>query len=135
MIGCFERAIPGPPEAVWARLTAVDDWVHWMPDVRWAVLEGTFDEGGYVTIRPVRGRQTAFRLAVDAPRRFGLGLSFGPAARVDRVFELSPNEAGTTLVYRVDAGGPLARWLALPIARRAVAAAPALLDALAASLA
>ncbi len=135
VIGCFERRVPAGIDAVWARLAGVDAWAAWMPDVRWAVLEGTLADGAYVTIRPARGRQTAYRLAVDPQRRLALALSFGPVARVERAFELAPAAGGCVVVYRISVDGPLAAWLATPIARRAAAAAPGLLDALDASVA
>jgi hypothetical protein len=102
-----------------------------MPGIRWAVLEGDLAVGAYVTIRPLRGRQTAYRLAiVTPPRALALGLTFGPVASLLCTWNVESDARGTRVTYTVETGGPLGRWLVAATAARAYAEAPALLAAL-----
>jgi hypothetical protein len=92
LIGHAQRPIAASPARVWERLADVGGWKAWMPGVRWAVLERGLGAGGYVTIRPLRGRQTAYHVLVaDAPRTLALGLTFGPVAGVCCTWTLVPD--------------------------------------------
>ncbi len=134
LAGRAERAIAAPPERVWALLADIAGWKSWMPGVKWAVLEREFGPAGYVTIKPEKGRQTAYRIdAAVEPRLLALGLTFGPVAALRHSWTLEPDGSGTRLVHAVEIGGPLRRQLVAPLAARLHTAAPALLDALAAA--
>jgi uncharacterized protein YndB with AHSA1/START domain len=131
LAGRAERSIATPPERVWALLADIAGWKTWMPGVKWAVLERELGPDGYVTIKPEKGRQTAYRIdAAVAPRLLALGLTFGPLAALRRTWTLEPDAAGTLVVHTVEIGGPLRRRLVAPLAARLHAAAPAMLDAL-----
>jgi uncharacterized protein YndB with AHSA1/START domain len=136
LVGRAERSIAVPPERVWATLADIAAWKRWMPGVKWAVLEREFGPDGYVTIKPERGRQTAYRIdAAVEPRLLALGLTFGPVAALRRSWTLAPDATGGTLVINtVEIAGPFRRNLVAPLAARLHAAAPALLDALASAL-
>jgi hypothetical protein len=135
LIGHAQRPIAASPARVWERLADVGGWKAWMPGVRWAVLERGLGAGGYVTIRPLRGRQTAYHVLVaDAPRTLALGLTFGPVAGVCCTWTLVPDGFDTLVTETIEMGGPLGGWLAAGTADRMLAEAPALLDALAAAL-
>ncbi len=134
LIGQAQRAIAAAPAHVWERLADVAGWKAWMPGVRWAVLERGLGSGGYVTIRPQRGRQTAYHVLVaDAPRTLALGLTFGPVAGLCCTWTLMPDGFNTLVTETIEMGGPLGRWLAASTAERMLAEAPALLEALAAA--
>lgn len=132
LIGSSEIAIAAPPERVWAMLEDVAGWRTWMPGIRWAVLEGAFDVGAYVTLVPERGRrQTAYRIDVaDAPATFALGITFGPVAALRRSWIVSGDGTATRLTYAIEIAGPLRSLLARKTAERLHAAAPTLLVAL-----
>jgi len=134
LIGQAQRAIAASPARVWERLADVAGWKTWMPGVRWAVLERGLGPGGYVTIRPQRGRQTAYHvLAADAPRTLALALTFGPVAGLSCTWTLMPDGFNTLVTQTIEMGGPLGGWLAASTAERMLAEAPALLEALAAA--
>jgi hypothetical protein len=136
LIGATGRLIDAAPAAVWQRLANIGAWRTWMPNVQWAVLEGTLAPGAYVTIKPERGRQTAYRIdAAAAPVVLTLGLTFGPVAALQRTFELTAEGTGTRVTQRVAIGGPLRGWLVAALAARIHAAGPTVLDALAGAVA
>jgi uncharacterized protein YndB with AHSA1/START domain len=132
LIGQAQREIAAAPARVWERLADVAAWKTWMPGVRWAVLERGLGKGGYVTIRPQRGRQTAYHVLVaDAPRTLALALTFGPVAGLCCTWTLLPEGFNTLVTQTIELGGPLGDWLAAATAERMLAEAPALLDSLA----
>ena len=136
LIGRAELRLAAAPSLVWATLADVGAWRRWMPGVRWSVLEGALGSAGaYVTIKPERGRQTAFHAVADSPRAIALGMTFGPVASLRRSWILQPDGIGTRVIATVEIGGPLRRWLVAAAARRAQAESPALLEALRAAIA
>jgi carbon monoxide dehydrogenase subunit G len=132
LIGSSEIAIAAPPARVWAALEDVAGWRTWMPGIRWAVLEGAFEAGAYVTLVPERGRrQTAYRIDVaDAPATFALGITFGPVAALRRSWSVSADGTGSRVTYTVEIAGPLRSLLARKTAEHSHAAGPAMLAAL-----
>jgi uncharacterized protein YndB with AHSA1/START domain len=131
LIGEAQIHVDAPPERVWDVLAEIAGWKAWMPGVRWAVLERGLGPGGYVTIRPQRGRQTAYHIvAADAPRMLALGLTFGPVAGLRCAWTLVPDGTGTRVTQTIAIGGPLRRRLVAGTAARMHADAPALLAAL-----
>jgi len=136
LIGRSELQIAASPERVWAVLADIAGWRTWMPGVRWAVLEGEFGAGAYVTVIPSRGRrQTAFRIDAAAPPLIlALGFTIGPVATLRRTWLVEPNGAGTRVFYTVEIDGPLRRFLVAGIAATLHAAAPAMLEALRSAL-
>ena len=124
--------IDAAPDRVWERLTDVAGWKSWMPGVVWAVLEGGLAGGAYLTIKPERGRQTAYRVgAAVPPRLFALGLTFGPVAALRRTWTLESDGDATRATHTVETDGPFRRWLVAGAAARLHAGAPSMLEALA----
>ncbi len=131
LIGRSETFVAAPPDRVWAVLADIEGWRGWMPGVRWAVLEGALGAGAYITIRPVRGRQTAYRAAIVVPpRELALGLTFGPVASVLYRWTIESHGAHARIAYSVETGGPLKALIVAGIAAKALADAPTLLAAL-----
>ena len=137
VIGRTELQIAAAPDRVWAVLADIAGWRAWMPGVRWAVLEGDFGAGAYVTVIPSKGRrQTAFRIdAAAAPLILALGFTIGPVAALRCTWLVEPDGAGTRIIYTVEIDGPLRRFLVAGIAASLHAAAPAMLEALRSALA
>ena len=122
-----------PPEAVWAALVDAAAWRDWAEGIAWVVFEGPPAAGTYVTIKPVRGRQTAYRIAAAAPPGLlVLELTFGPLATLRLSWSVMPAASGSTIAQTVELGGPLAGILVRRMAERAVAAMPGDLERLAA---
>jgi hypothetical protein len=113
-------------------LTAAAAWNRWYDGLAWAVFEGPAVAGSYVTLKPRRGRQTAYRIAVAvAPACLVLELTFGPLAALRLEWTIAAEDAGAVVTGRVAAAGPLAGLLVGGMARRAAAAMPGNLERLA----
>jgi len=126
-------ASAAPPEAVWALLVDGAAWSRWDDGIAWVVFEGPPARGTYATIKPRRGRQTAYRVEiVEPPHRLVLGLTFGPLASLRLSWSVAAAADGSTIEQRVETGGPLASLLVRRIAERAAAAMAANLARLAA---
>jgi carbon monoxide dehydrogenase subunit G len=136
LIGRTEMQIAAPSDRVWAMLADIAGWRAWMPGVRWAVLEGAFGAGAYVTVIPSKGRrQTAFRIDAAAPPLIlALGFTIGPVAALRRTWLIEPAGGGTRIIYTLEIDGPLRRFLTAGIATSLHAAAPAMLEALRSAL-
>jgi hypothetical protein len=107
------------PERVWARLIDGRRWHDWSPATDWMVVEEGLVTGGFVTLKRTRGRQTAWRIeTADAPHRFALLLTFGPAASLRIAWTLEPDGSGTLITQSIETGGRLRRWLTAGLARR-----------------
>jgi uncharacterized protein YndB with AHSA1/START domain len=123
LIGSAEAHAAADPQRVWERLVDGRRWHEWSPASDWMVVEGPLEAGQFVTVKRKRGRQTAFRIeTADAPHRFALLLSFGPAAQMRIAWTLEPDGAGTLIRQTIETGGRLRRWLTNPQARRGAAA-------------
>jgi len=114
------------PRRLWDVLTDSRTWREWNPALEWAVCEGALAPGGYVTVKPKRGRrQTAYRIeAVEAPRRFALGLTFGPLAALRQTWTIDATAAGSSIACEIAIAGPLAGLLVRGMAQRASALLP-----------
>jgi len=134
-VGRVSAASAHPPEALWAQLVDAAAWPRWAEGTAWVVFEGPPVPGTYATIKPLRGRQTAYRIAAAvAPRLFVLELTFGPLARLQLTWTIAPVAGGSTVEATVEAGGPLAGLLVRRIAERVATALPANLERLAAAV-
>jgi hypothetical protein len=123
LIGSAEAHAAANPQGVWERLVDGRRWHEWSPASDWMVVEGPLEAGAFVTIKRKRGRQTAFRVeTADAPHRFALLLSFGPAAQLRIAWTLEPEGSGTLIRQTIETGGRLRRWLTDPQARRGAVA-------------
>ena len=113
------------PERVWALLVDGRRWSAWNDAVAWMVCEGPCAAGSYVTIKPKRGRQTAYHIDVaDAPHRFAIRLSFGPLAALRLAWSIVAEPDGVQIEHEIAIDGPLAGLLVRAMAQRALAAAP-----------
>ena len=113
------------PEQVWERLVDGRRWSAWNGAAAWMVCEGPCAPGGYVTIKPKRGRQTAYHIdAADPPHRFAIRLTFGPLAELRLAWSVAAAPEGSRIEHEVAVDGPLAGLLVGGMARRALAAAP-----------
>ncbi len=109
-------------------------WPQWSEGLAWVVFEGPPEPGTYATIKPLRGRQTAYRIAgAIAPRLFVLELTFGPLARLELTWTIASAAAGSNVEATVVSSGPLAGLLVRRMAERAAANLPANLERLAAA--
>jgi hypothetical protein len=123
LIGSAEAHAAADPQRVWDRLVDGRRWHEWSPATDWMVVEGLLEAGGFVTIKRKRGRQTAYRIEVaEAPRRFALLLSFGPAAQLRIAWTLEAEGSGTLIRQTIETGGRLRRWLTDPQAKRGAGA-------------
>lgn len=121
------------PADLWAVLVDGATWNRWNQALAWAVFEGPPAVGGYVTLKPRRGRQTAFRIAAAAePALLVLELTFGPLAALRLEWAVAARTEGSLIEGRVAVDGPLAALLVRRMAERAAAALPANLERLAA---
>jgi uncharacterized protein YndB with AHSA1/START domain len=119
LIGSAQAHAAADPQRVWDCLVDGRRWHEWSPASDWMVLEGPLAAGEFVTVKRKRGRQTAFRIeTAEAPHRFSLVLSFGPAAQMRIAWTLEPEGSGTLIRQTIETGGRLRRWLTDPQARR-----------------
>lgn len=110
------------PEAVWGRLIDGRRWSDWNFAVAWMAIDTGLRAGAYVTIKPVRGRQTAYRIVAAEPaQRFTLALRFGPLARLELNWEIARDGSGAAVRQSVAVGGPW-RFLVRARAERTAAA-------------
>ena len=118
-----EAVSSADPQRVWERLVDGLHWADWSATAEWMVVEGPLEAGGIVTIKRKRSRQTAYRIEeAAAPSRFALLLTFGAAARMRLAWTLEPEGAGTRIRQTIETGGPLRRWLCVPLAGRGAVA-------------
>lgn len=111
---------------MWDSLVDAAAWRDWAEGVAWVVFEGPVVAGTYVTIKPSRGRQTAYRIAAAVPPGLlVLELTFGPLATLRLTWNVVPRAGGSTISETIEATGPLAGLLVMRMAERAAAAMPA----------
>lgn len=121
------------PQAVWDVLLDGRRWSFWNPGVEWMWLEGDAGPGTLVTIKLKRVRQTALVLTELVPqRRFGLGLTIGPVARLDLTWTLAARGTGTHIDAAVATSGFAAGLLLRRYAGRIAQAFPGHVERLAA---
>jgi uncharacterized protein YndB with AHSA1/START domain len=121
-----------PPARVWDVLLDGPHWSRWNTDVEWMMVESALEPGGLLTMKPKRGRQTAYRIeAVEPGRLLVLAVRFGPVATLRLRWELAPEAGGTTIVQTVEMGGPLAGLLLRRTVQQIAGAMPANLARLA----
>lgn len=106
MITC-SAWIAASPEAVWARIAALD-WERWDPDL--AALEGAtrgFVEGGPAVFAMKNGRRFPARFcALEAPRHAEwTARGMGGLITASGVMELERGAGGTRFIYRFGMGG------------------------------
>jgi hypothetical protein len=130
-VGSASVVAAAAPEAVWACLVDAAAWRDWAEGTAWVVFEGPPAAGTYATIKPLRGRQTAYRIhAAAAPSLFVLELTFGPLAALRLSWTVVPAAGGATIAATVEVGGLLAGMLVGRMAARAAAVLPANLERL-----
>lgn len=121
------------PADLWGVLVDGTTWNRWNDALAWAVFEGPPAVGTYVTLKPRRGRQTAYRIAAAAaPALLVLELTFGPLAALRLEWAVAGQAEGSLVEGRVAVAGPLAGLLVRRMAERAAAVLPANLARLAA---
>jgi uncharacterized protein YndB with AHSA1/START domain len=122
-----------PPQRVWGVLMDGLRWSLWNHGVHWMTVEGELKPGALLTMKPMRGPQTAFRVEAVVPQRLlALVLTFGPVAALRFRWELTADEGGTAIAQTIAISGPLAGLVLRRAAERIAAAAPANLARLAA---
>jgi uncharacterized protein YndB with AHSA1/START domain len=98
------------PERVWAALVDPRRWPAWDAGIAWIAVDAELAAGGYLTVKPRRGRQTAFRIrALDPPRRIVLDVGVGPLARLELAWSVEPGDGGAEIEQTVTIRGPLAK--------------------------
>ena len=132
MIWTHEAHADALPAAVWARLVDGPHWGEWNPDIAWMWVDEALTPGAYLTIKPRRGRQTAYVIEDVVPeRRFAIRLQFGPAAQLRQTWTLALAAGGTRIVHTIETAGFAAGWLVRKRAERLAAAIPGILAGLA----
>jgi len=133
MIRTAEVHASAAPAAVWAVLVYGPLWGEWNPEIAWMWVDEALTPGAYLTIKPRRGRQTAYVIEdVVVDRRFAIRLQFGPAAQLRLTWTLEPAGEGTSIVQTIQTSGFAAGWLVRKRAERLAAAMPDVLARLAA---
>jgi uncharacterized protein YndB with AHSA1/START domain len=104
--------VHAPPSAVWTTMLAGGGYARWHPRLDWLVFEGGGEPGSVVTIKPKRGRQTAFVVRDAVPERLlALETGIGPLMRLTVEVALAPDAEGadeTQVVATVSVRGLLA---------------------------
>lgn len=122
LIGRARVETAAAPAALWSRLSDPRGWPEWNAAVAWMVIEGELAPGAFVTIKPLRARQTAYTVVVaDPPRQLALRLTFGPLATLVLTWTIAAAPSGAVLEQTVEIGGPLAGPLVKRRARRLAA--------------
>ncbi len=124
--------ISAPPAAVWARLTAADDYPRWNPTV--TRIRGPIRLGQRLQIEVPSAPGRSFRptvVAIDAPRSMVWRDGFAPIFQGTRTFTLTEADGGaTTFTMREVFVG-----LMLPLIKGSLPDLCAVFDAYAAALA
>jgi uncharacterized protein YndB with AHSA1/START domain len=97
------------PEAVWRVLRDVDDWASWDTSMEWVRLEGPFQVGSAVLMKP-EGQEPITSVIVEATenRVYADETDFGEV-RLRFSHTLEPLAAGGTVVtHRLEITGPAA---------------------------
>jgi hypothetical protein len=125
IVGRASAASAARPERLWEVLVDGRRWGAWNDGIAWLVFEGPCAPGSYVTIKPQHGRQTAYHVDVaEAPRRFAIGLRFGPLAALHLSWSIAEEAGGARIDHEIAIDGPLAGLLVRGMAQRALATAP-----------
>jgi len=133
MIWTHDTLAAADPLAVWTVLVDGPRWGEWNADVAWMWVDEALAPGAYLTIKPARGRQTAYVIEDVVPQhRFVIRLQFGPAAQLRWTWMLVLEGTGTRISETIKTSGFAAGWLLQKRAERLAAAAPQRLAKLAA---
>ncbi|SRR6266498_4507415 len=97
------------PEAVWRVLRDLDQWASWDTSMEWVRLQGSFQVGSQVTMKP-KGQDSITSVIVEATenRVYADQTSMGEVAlRFSHTLE--PLEGGgTRVIHRLEITGPAA---------------------------
>lgn len=120
------------PQAVWAMLAEGSLWPRWNRNVRWVVFEGGVAPKTFLTIQPIRGRQTAYVVeAATEPERLQYAVRFGPLARIRFEYRIAPAAGGSRISARLEVSGLLRGPIVRAAGRRLAADLPENLASLA----
>ncbi len=104
--------MPVAPRVLWQTMLDGPRYTRWHPRLDWIVFEGEGAPGTLVTVKPKRGRQTAFIVRDSVPDRLlVLETGIGPAMRFTLSIALAPvpgNSQATKLTALVNVRGFLA---------------------------
>jgi hypothetical protein len=114
--------IAAPAADVWTRITNIESWPHWAPQMKRLerVDAGALRLGSRIRVRP-HGLPANVWLVTefDEGRLFTWEASLLPGLRLSGGHELTPNGDLTSTAFWLDAGGPLGALVG-PILRRTV---------------
>jgi uncharacterized protein YndB with AHSA1/START domain len=97
------------PEAVWRILSDLDEWASWDTSMEWVRLEGPFQVGSEVTMKP-KGQDPITSVIVEATenQRYADQTSMGEVT-LRFSHTLQPRAGGgTRVVHRLEISGPAA---------------------------
>jgi uncharacterized protein YndB with AHSA1/START domain len=110
-LGIASVVIDASASAVWRVILDGPGYARWHPRLEWLFFEGAGAPGTIVTVKPKRGRQTAFVVRDAVPDRLlVLETGIGPAMRLTVTVSLAPADdpAATRVTAATKATGVFA---------------------------
>jgi len=108
----YEATTPVSPDGVWQVLSDVDDWASWDTSMEWVRLQGPFQVGSQVTMKP-KGQDPITSVIVEATenQRYADQTDLGEVT-LRFSHTLQPLQGGGTRVtHRLEITGPAADQL------------------------
>jgi uncharacterized protein YndB with AHSA1/START domain len=101
----YEATTRVSPHEVWQVLSAVDDWASWDTSMEWVRLDGPFEVGSPVVMKPIGQDPITSTIAEIVPdQRYADETSFG-GVTLRFSHTLHPAAAGTRVVHRLEITG------------------------------
>jgi hypothetical protein len=98
---------------VWALWSVPSRWPEFDPGVQWARLEGPFEAGATITLKPKGGPKSSVKIVTAEPEQGFSSLAKLPIARLGFTHSLSDGSEGKTrITSRIEVSGPLAGLVA-----------------------
>ena len=104
----YEATTPASPHNVWQVLSDFDEWSSWDTSMEWVRLDGPFEVGSPVVMKPI-GQDPITSSIVDIvpDQRYAVETVFG-GVTLRFSHTLHPDTAGTRVVHRLEITGAAA---------------------------